>query len=97
MGTDTDARGCVVGMETGMESGSDESAVSGALALPFRFARDAAAPVAADSRKKANTARITALRLQTWTPPKNTAAKAVRPINTHAFILIRDSAYLFAF
>ena len=73
-------------METGMESGSGESAVSGTAILPFRLARDAAAPVAADIRKKANTARITALRLQTWTPPKNTAAKAVRPINTHAFI-----------
>ena len=70
----------------GTEPGSDESAASGAEALPFRFARDAAAPVAADSRKKANTARIKALRLQTWTPPKNTAAKAVRPISTHAFI-----------
>ena len=95
MGADNDACGLGAGM--GTESGSGESAASGDVILPFRLARDAAAPVAADSRKKANTARITALRLQTWTPPKNTAAKAVRPINTHAFILIRDSAHLFSF
>jgi hypothetical protein len=37
--------------------------------------------------KKANTDRIKRLRLQTWTPPKKTVAKAGRPISAYFIFL----------